>query len=247
MSIVTNLIAFGKRNCLDNALADIRVGLGYTCVELSDKAAGVAWTPGRNPASSCTHLRQAGFLHELKEEEALALLDDDNHLGRAVGLATFNAINSRIERQTNDVEAISRLDIRETDHVVMVGHFAPVVSRIKKTGCRLDIIDLNPGKLSTIDQVSVPEMLGQCDVAVITATSIINNTVDELLDSLQRSRAAILLGPSTPLCPEAFQESRITQLSGSRVGDTENVKKIVSQGGGTMLMKKHLSFVNVNV
>ena len=247
MSIATELIAFGKDNCRADELADIRIGLGYICVELGDGAAGVAWTPGLNPASSCTHLKRAGSLHEIGEQQALELLDEEAHLARALGLAVFNAINSRVEREANDAEAISRLDIRESDHVVMVGHFAPVVPRIRKTGCRLDIIDLNPEKLSTIDNQSGPEMLAMCDVAIITSTSIINNTVDELLGSLQRNRAAVMLGPSTPLCPEAFRKSRITQLSGSRVSDTENIKCIVSQGGGTMLMKKHLRFVNVDV
>lgn len=247
MSIAKELIAFGRKNCRENTLTDIRIGLGYTCVELCDGLAGVAWTPDQAHASSCTHLRRAGTLHEATEQEALELLDDESYLARAVGLATFNAINSRVERQTNDAEAISRLEIGENDHVVMVGHFAPVVPRIRKSGCRLDILDLNPEKLSTIGQESGPEMLARCDVAIITATSIINNTVDELLGNLQRNRAAVLLGPSTPLCPEAFHKSRVTQLSGSIVGDKENIKSIVSQGGGTMLMKKHLRFVNIDV
>jgi uncharacterized protein (DUF4213/DUF364 family) len=167
----------------------------------------------------------------MKEQQALQLLDDEAPLARALGLAVFNAINSRIERVVNDAEAISRLDIRENDHVVMVGHFAPVVPRIRKTGCRLDIIDLNPEKLSTIEHKSGPERLASCDVAIITSTSIITDTVDGLLDSLQRNRAAVMLGPSTPLCPEAFRKSRITQLSGSLVSDTAHIKSIVSQGG----------------
>ena len=247
MSIVAELIAFGKRNCREKMLDDVRIGLGYTCVELSDGAAGVAWTPGDIPASSCTRLQRAGSLQETTEVEALELLGDDSHLARALGLATFNAINSRVDRATNDDEAISRLEIRENEHVVMVGHFAPVVPRIRKLGCRLDIIDLNPEKLSTINHESCAEMLARCDVAVITATSIINDTADGLLGNLQRNRAAVLLGPSTPLCPEAFQKSRITQLSGSLVADREKIKCIVSQAGGTKLMKKYLRFVNVNV
>ncbi|MFN2355092.1 MAG: Rossmann-like domain-containing protein, partial [Desulfopila sp.] len=62
-----------------------------------------------------------------------------------------------------------------------------------------------------------------------------------------RNRAAVLLGPSTPICPEAFEGSRITQLSGSMVSEPERVKQIISQGGGTMLMKKNLQFVNIGV
>lgn len=79
-------------------------------------------------------------------------------------------------------------------------------------------------------------------MAIITATSIINKTIDALLAALQRSRAAILFGPSTPLCPEAFTGTRITQLSGAYVTQPEQLKAVISQGGGTMLMEEFLQF-----
>lgn len=245
MSIASDLATFGKQHCLDETLTDVRIGLGYSYVELSDGAAGVAWTPDRNPASSCTHLKRAGYLHETGEQEALELLDSESHLDRAVGLATFNAINSRIKRSYNDSEAISRLNITAADHVVMVGYFAPVIPRIQKTGCHLDVLECNPDKPGNIELASAPEILSRCDVAIITSTSIINNTIDELLSNLQRNRAAVMLGPSTPLCPELFKDTRISQLSGSRVKNRDQVKEVISQGGGTMLMKKHLQFVNI--
>ncbi len=247
MSIASDLANFGQHHCLDHSLTEVRIGLGYTYVELSDGLSGVAWTPGNNPASSCTHLKQAGHLHEANEHEALELLNGKSDLERAVGLATFNAVNLRIEREFNDSEAISRLNISSADHVVMVGHFTPVVPRIQKTGCRLDILELNPGRPGTIDLRSGPKMLAECDVAIITATSIINNTVDDLLGNLRRNRAAVMLGPSTPLCPETFKSTRISQLSGSRVENRQQVKHVISQGGGTMLMKKHMQFVNIDV
>ncbi|PID71606.1 MAG: hypothetical protein CSB34_06540 [Desulfobulbus propionicus] len=247
MSIAENLVTCGKQHCTDNTLADIRIGLGYTCVELQDGAAGVAWTPERTPTSSCTHVRRAGNLHETTEQQALELLQGESHLERAVGLATFNAVNSRVARQTNADEAIGKLGIQATDHVVMVGHFAPLIPRIEKSGCRLDVVDLNPHKLPTVALKSGPELLAECDVAIITATSIINNTVDEVIATLRKSRAAVMLGPSTPLCPEAFQNTLITQLSGSQVVQSAKVKQVISQGGGTMLMKKYLQFLNVTV
>ncbi len=247
MSVTRNLKHFGEQHCLAATLTDVRIGLGYTYVELADGAAGIAWTPGRGATVSCTHLKRAGHLQELPEHDALQLLESDVHLERAVGLAAFNAVNSRVQRSFNDMEAIAMLDIGPMDHVVMVGHFAPLVPRITKTGCRFDVMDLDRSKPGIIDLRSGPEVLAQCDVAIITATSIINGTIDELLGHLRKNRAAVLLGPSTPLCPEAFAQTTITQLSGSMVGETEEIRRIVSQGGGTMLMKKHLHFVNIAV
>ena len=248
MSLAQDLIAFGKQHCLGNTdtehVRDIRIGLGYTIVELSDGASGVAWTPDRSPSSSCTHLKRAANMEEFHEAEMLEWLDSDSHLERAVGLALFNAINSRVERVLSKEEAISTLNIVSTDHVVMVGYFAPIVPKVKATGCQFDVLELNTEKQGFIDLQKGPELLAECDVAIITATSIINNTVDELLSQLSRNRAAVMLGPSTPVCPEVFKGTRITQLSGSMVMDSERVKRVISLGGGTKVMKKHLDFVS---
>jgi hypothetical protein len=56
-----------------------------------------------------------------------------------------------------------------------------------------------------------------------------------------------MLGPSTPVCPEAFADTGITQLSGSYVVDVDRAKTIVSQGGGTMLLKKSLRFSSAQI
>jgi uncharacterized protein len=247
MSIAKNLIRCTTPLCRDQALADVRIGLGYTCVELADGAAGVAWTPERSHEGNCTHLAGAGTIEDFREQEVLSWLDSNNHYLRAIGLAACNAVNMRQEKFFSKDEALSLLNIQQSDHVVMVGFFGPLIAQIKKTGCTFDILDLNPAKPGIVDLRSGPELLAACDVAIITATSIINGTIDGLLANLSRNRAALLLGPSTPLCAAAFSGKRISQLSGALVRAPDPLKRVISQGGGTSLMKKHLQFVSVQL
>ena len=247
MTLAKELIKFAEPLYKDLTIKDVRIGLGYTCVELSDSSVGLAWTPGKNHSASCTHLNRAGSLLSLHAQELLLWLESDAHLERAIGLAVFNALNSRVNRKFIDLEAISQLGIKSSDHVVMVGYFAPLISRIKETSCKLEIVELDSKKPGVIDLRKGHIALSQCDVAIITSTSIINNSVDDLLSSLQKNRSAVMLGPSTPLCPEVFKNTRITQVSGALIMDTEKVKTIVSQSGGTMLLKKYLRFASEKV
>lgn len=249
MKIAERLINFAELLSAGRTIGDVRLGLGYSCVELDDGTMGVAWTPDQRQSSSCTRLRQAGNLLGLSAGESLSWLNSDNMLERALGLATFNALNSTINRNFLEEEAVSLLNLEAGEHVVMVGHFAPLVERIRKTGCRLEIVELSsttPG-ITVLNAEQGFAALSQCDAAIITATSIINKTIDDLLAALPKSRAAILLGPSTPLCPEAFTGTRITQLSGAQVLHPEALKVVISQGGGTMLMKKFLRFQSLIV
>ncbi len=244
MTIAENLIEAAKPLCTGCTVADVRLGLGYSLVELHDGSAGLAWTPDKKQSASCTHLRKAGELIGMEAGETLAWLAGGNYLERAIGLATFNALNSKVDRNLLDEESISLLELKNTDRVVMVGYFAPLISKIKETGCELTIIELDGGKPGVIDVGPGMAVLSACDVAIITSTSIINDTIDGLLDVLTGNRAAVMLGPSTPICPEAFAGTGITQLSGAYVVDVERAKSIVSQGGGTMLLKKSLRFAS---
>lgn len=247
MKLSESLSAFAVNHVAGATVSDLRLGLGYSCIELSDGRSGVAWTPDKRQSGSCTHLRKAGEIAGISAAETLSWLNSENLLERSVGLATFNALNSRIERKKIFEEATSLLKLSEKDYLVMVGYFAPLIPKIEASRCRFEVVELDADKPGVITPEQGFKALAECDVAIITATSIINNTIDGLLDSLKRNRAAVILGPSTPMCPEAFSGKRITQLSGSYVKDISCVKTIVSEGGGTMLLKKHLQFATVEV
>ena len=123
MNIAENLIETARPLSKGRIIADVRVGLGYTIVEVSDGSTGLAWTPDKQQSGSCTHLRQAGGLVGMEAGELLSWLDSESFQERAIGLATFNALNSKVERKLFDEESISLLGIKSTDHVVMVGYF----------------------------------------------------------------------------------------------------------------------------
>lgn len=228
-------------------VADVRIGLGYTAVRLDSGYAGVAWTP-RETGSGCTHLRSAGTLAGSRTPEVLAMLSEQRSaLSRAVGLAAANALLAAVPRPgAIQEEVISALGVTTDDRVAMVGYFAPVVARLQKIGCRLDVVELNPfhGE-GTLNPEQGREALSACTVAVITGTSLINGTFDAVCAQLGNPRAAVLLGPSSPLCAEAFTGTPVTHVAGSRVKDADAVLRIVSEGGGTMLMKRYLNFETV--
>jgi uncharacterized protein (DUF4213/DUF364 family) len=231
------------------SVADVRIGLGYTAVKLDSGHAGVAWTP-KEAAASCTHLGAAGGLAGRRAEDILSMLADENSsLARAVGLAAANALLAiSPEPDAGREEIVSSLHITSGDHVAMVGYFAPVLGKLKKTGCRLDIVELNPhrGK-GTLSPGQGKEALAACTAAIITGTTLINGTFDEVTASLGNPRAAVLLGPSSPLIGRLFEGTKITHSAGSRVTDPEAVLRVVSEGGGTKLMKPYLSFETVRI
>lgn len=248
LTVQKRLLDYLKPLAAGAVVADVRVGLGYTAVKLESGHAGVGWTP-KSDAPCCTHLQGAGTLAGQPAEHLLKMLvDEKSSLARAVGLATANALLSALPHpSTSRDEVISTLNIGADERVVMVGYFGPVSAQLKTIGCRLDIIELKPHQGETITPEEGKEALAGCSVAIITGTSLINGTCDDLLSALGRPRAAVLLGPSSPLCSAIFEGTKITHVAGSRVREANGVLRVVSEGGGTMLMKKYLDFETVRV
>lgn len=225
----------------------VRIGLGYTAVRLGDGSTGLAWTPPPS-AGCCTHMNCAGTLAGRSAEELLNNLVDEHPLRRAMGLATANALlASRPHPHASTIDALEPLAVTDRDHVAMVGYFGPLVRDLKQIGCRLDIIELNSIHSDTLSPEAGRAVLAACDVAILTGTSLVTGTIDDLLASLGRPRAAVLLGPSAPFCPELFAGTRLTQISGARVIDGDGVLRVVSEAGGTPLLKQYVAFETVPV
>lgn len=227
---------------------DVRIGLGYTSVRLDNGNIGIAWT-AQTPSGSCTYEPKAGTLGGMKAGELLDMLSIlHKPLSRSIGLATANALAAGLPRQeTSRIDILDLIQVQPSDHVVMVGFFGPLVPVLRQTGCRLDILELKTDKPGTMTPEEGRESLAVCTVALITATTIVTGTTDEILAGLGNPRAAVILGPSTFMCPEVFIDTPITHLAGVRIKNAPPVEKIVSEGGGTMILKQHLDFETIHI
>ncbi len=245
-SIRSKIIALLKPVSEGIKIADVRIGLGYTCVSLDNGNAGLAWT-ALNDSGSCTHETRAGKLAGSPACELLEMLSNDlKPLSRTIGLATANALVAGLPRpQAAGKDALDLVDIQSSDRVVMVGFFGPVVPKLRQTGCKLDILELNENRPGIISPEDGREALAACSVAIITATSIVTGTFDDLMAGLVKPRAVIVLGPSTIMYPPVFSGMLVTHLAGAWVKDAAAVGKIVSEGGGTMILKQCLDFKTI--
>ncbi len=187
----------------------------------------------------------------------------------AVGLATANALANRFageakafhgssachdserwEQASIGSDLLEVLELKPDDHVGMVGCFSPMVKGIRQRVQRLSIFERGPRLTSDLlPEGRAAEVLPECSVALITATTIINGTIDDLLLATQNCREVVLLGPSTPLVPEVFVASsgRVTLLAGVVVTSAEELLRTVIRDGGTRDFKNSVAKVNIRV
>jgi uncharacterized protein (DUF4213/DUF364 family) len=111
--------------------------------------------------------------------------------------------------------------------VGLIGHF-PFVGRLKSRVGKLTVMELDPqpGDLP----VSVAsDVLPEVKVAAITGMTLLNHTLDGLLQYCRPDALVILLGPSVPLSSTLF-DGGIDILCGSIITSIDDVMAAVRQG-----------------
>lgn len=248
MNARKNIIDTVLSDCPEQTIADVRIGLGYTAVMLDNGRVGVAYTFHRDIQGGCDVFKGKGSLIGRKAPDLVSLLSSSDKIETALALATVNAlINTKNESETTG-DVLEQIDFDPNDHVGMVGNFAPILGMLKKKCAKLSIfekIDFPTGNI--LPEKEIPHILPDCHVAIISSTTLINGTLDNILGSTSGCRQVIMLGASTPLLPEAFTATPVTLLSGVVVMDPSKILAIVSQGGGMRAFKHCITKVNRHV
>jgi len=213
--------------------ADIRVGLGYTAVALDDGRCGLAFTLHEKDYESCSVIQEAGTLAGRKASELVSWVKLPDETACAIGLATANALIGFPDGAA-EADILEMLPVRAEDEVGMVGYFGPLVDPIKGRVRAMHIFERKPiPELGVLPDSAAADLLPQCRVVVLSATTLLNHTIDGLLDHCKAAREIVVLGPTTPFLPGPFSRRGVTILSGVHVVDAPRVLRVVSEAGGT--------------
>lgn len=244
--ILKNLYEYISPAAKNLRVADLRIGLGYAGVRLDNDTAGIAAVLFDALPHGCTVMPNAGSFAGSPVQHLLEyLINGKNPLEIAIGLACANALIKPPENAADNKEATTYLDLQPGEKVAMVGLFSPLVERIRATGAALTVIEKNPERLELLSEEAKQQALKECDVAIITATTLLNKTFEETIGLLGTPRVVAMLGPSTPLVPGIFRDTPVTHLGGVTVADAAKVLQIISEGGGTPILRPYLRFVNL--
>ena len=247
-SIVEEIVGSIGSGTENKSVEEVRVGLCYTAVLLNDGNTGLAYTFHSNSKSpSCCSGLEAGSLKGKKAREVINFALSDNLLEASVGLATVNALVNQTCKDAIEGDILTVIKTRNTDTVGMIGFFGPLVDPLKESVKKIYIFEEKsiPNCPDVYPAEKITEILPGCDVVILSATTLINKTIDHLLSRARGARDIIIVGASTPLLPDIFSKRGVTLLSGVQVVDSSRVLQIVSEGGGMRVFKQSIKKVNL--
>jgi len=229
-------------------VAEVRIGLGYTAVQLDDRRTGVAYTFRQQAQGGCAVFHGLRPIAGRSVADLLPLLESTDPIEAAVGLACGNALANHHGTIYQHGDILEQIDLGPDDRVAMVGNFGPLIAPLQKRARSLTVFEKvkePQGYLRPAEEAE--DYLHRCEVAMITGTSIINHTIDGLLDAARDCRVVAVIGASTPMLPKAFAATTASLLSGIVVEQPSELMRIVSEGGGMRQFKGLVRKVNLTV
>jgi uncharacterized protein (DUF4213/DUF364 family) len=215
------------------------LGLGYTAVTLSDGGIGLSYTHFENK-QSCMLLNKHVDYEDQPALQLLEKIKSDHPVERSMALALVNALNYKIaldfpEDKKNKV-MFEQFNIGEGTRAAMVGFIGPLVDLLKQKNASVEVLDRSRDMGQKEDFYT--KLGNWADVLLLTSTSILNNTTEEILQNAHPKIKTIMLGPSTPMVAAAFEHLPVHMLAGTVPIDKENVLKAIRHGMGTPVLQK---------
>ena len=164
----------------------------------------------------------------------------DDEADCSLGLAAINAITRHIFRKAGFTpgdapDSMGILDIAASDHVGMVGYFPSLVKRLRNNGTRLTVIEKKPQFHKAQENFLVSadmQTLHGCNKVMITASTLLNNSIDEVLEYSHGAQKKVMIGPTAGFFPDSLFARGISAIGGSEIRFPELARQRLSTNQG---------------
>lgn len=229
----------------------IVVGIFFTGVKLSTGTGGLCFTPVKDVPeavccpSSAGRIRDPGKIKGARAVDLLDDLDSREPLRRAIGLSVLNALSAaywernvpadyEIRGHTDAQDLIPMMPDKE---VTVIGALAPVLQKLKKRAGTWWVVEQDPRTLRQ-DEMDhfVPagradEVIGRADILVITGVTLLNHTLEGILQQARKGADIYVMGPTAGMLPGPLFARGIRVVGGVRVKRPEEILDVLAAGG----------------
>jgi uncharacterized protein (DUF4213/DUF364 family) len=166
-------------------------------------------------------------------------------LGRAVGIATLNALAELAWRRRPlpgvellpGADAFAATEFRAGDRVVLVGAFIPFLKELKRRRQRFTVLERNPAALKPEEMPfykpadAAPEIVPTADVLLVTGSTLLTDTLEDLLGLARPETRVTVVGPTVGMLPDAFVARGADILGSVRITRPDPFLDLLGEAG----------------
>lgn len=239
MHLIDQLYDFFHGRAQEVTVSCVSIGLSYTAVTTEAGGIGIALT--YLEARYCCSLNR--YYRDYEGERASELLREiksPDPVHRSMGLALVNALNYymalQLPEDLHNKILFDTLEICRGTRVAMVGFFRPLMNHLNNCGALVEVLDDSQGIGNRANFYS--KLKDWAEVLLLTSTSILNLSTEDILGRIGVGVRVAMLGPSTPMVGDAFRHLPVHMLAGTVPLDQGAVLKAVRHGAGTPIIHR---------
>ncbi|MEZ5449685.1 MAG: DUF364 domain-containing protein [Thiolinea sp.] len=156
---------------------------------------------------------------------------------RALGLGAYNALSQHLMQQAGYQPAQRRhqagVEATPASTIGMVGYFGPLVERLLAQGNRVRVLEKLPERIPEREQleaVDTAAALADCTQVICTASTLVNGTLDDILQACREVPEFVLTGPSAGGLPDALFARGIHRVGATRFADPQRLLDTLNGG-----------------
>lgn len=133
----------------------------------------------------------------------------------------------------HDTDSLDLLAISPGDRIGMVGLFFGLVEKIKKAGAELVVIEKNEQLIQQYPDLPIsldPKDLSTCNKILCTSTTILNNSLDEVLSHCSPDTFISIIGPTAGYFPDPLFERGVDVVGGRVVKKDTKFLQLLAEG-----------------
>ncbi|MGB0722888.1 MAG: Rossmann-like domain-containing protein [Gammaproteobacteria bacterium] len=106
----------------------------------------------------------------------------------------------------------------------MVGWFRPIIRRLEERGIRVRVVEKKPRRIvcgPDVEAANGPEDLAGCRIVICTASTLINDSLDDILPHCDPGACVQLIGPSASGLPDPLLARGVRTVGGAYFPDAQ--------------------------
>ena len=227
------------------------IGVFFTGVKLSTGTGGLCFTPVKELPEAVCCPSSAGRIRDPRKIEGCSvevILDDlksQEPLRKAAAIAVLNALSVTCWDRgltggyaiLSHTDAQDLIDLQGAHAVTVIGALGPVLRKLKKRGGTWWVVEQDSRTLRSdemdhfISADRAGEVIGRSDVLVVTGVTLLNDTLEGILQQAKPGADICIMGPTAGMLPEPLFARGVRVVGGVRVKSPDTVLDVLAAGG----------------
>lgn len=155
-------------------------------------------------------------------------------------IASLNALSSNIitdgtYKMINNCDPFSQLNLEGEKYITIVGAFKTYIEKLSKTKHKISVLEFEneaiekPYQHYFVDTKKANLILPKSDIIIITGFTLVNNTLEDLLDYIPKNCQVVVVGPSSSFIPDILFNNKVNIVGAIKLTKPKKALKLISE------------------